>query len=61
VLSRQSPVTANPGSRLSGMRPPMLYEQTDIPEGMTCAQYRRARRPARRHHVRLRFWRGGRP
>lgn len=30
------------------MRPPMLYEHTDIPEGMTCNEFRRrARRPRR--------------
>jgi hypothetical protein len=29
----------------------MLYEHTDIPEGMTCAEYRRSRRRARRFHL----------
>ena len=29
------------------MRPPMLYEHTDIPEGMTCRDFRRARRVRR--------------
>jgi hypothetical protein len=34
----------------------MVYEHTDIPAGMTCAQYRRARHPARRHRLRIRIW-----
>ena len=42
------------------MRPPMLYEHTDIPAGMTCAEYRRARRPVRRRRVRIRVWHGSR-
>jgi len=42
------------------MRPPLLYEQTDIPEGMTFADYRRTRNPVRRSFW-LRLRRGGRP
>ena len=42
------------------MRPPLLYEHTDIPEGMTFSEYRLTRMPLRRS-----FWlwlrRGGRP
>jgi len=36
------------------MRPPVVYEHTDIPAGMTCAQYRRSRRRPRRHRLRIR-------
>jgi hypothetical protein len=29
----------------------MLYEHTDIPEGMTCAEFKRSRPPARRRRL----------
>jgi hypothetical protein len=36
------------------MRPPMIYEHTDIPEGMTCREFRRRPRRPRRATGRLR-------
>jgi hypothetical protein len=35
------------------MEPHTIYEQTDIPAGMTCAQYRRQRRAAEHRDSRL--------
>jgi len=31
----------------------LIYEHTDIPAGMTCAEYRRMRRAAEHRHPRL--------
>jgi hypothetical protein len=42
------------------MRPPLLYEHTDIPAGMTFSEYRRSRLPVRRSFW-LRLRRGGLP
>jgi hypothetical protein len=37
--------------------PPLIYEHSDIPVGVTCAQYRRALAPVRTlHFSRLRRW-----
>jgi hypothetical protein len=35
------------------MTPTLVYEHTDIPPGMTCAEYRRAHAPARSRSRRL--------
>ena len=44
-------IHGDPGSRILYMGthdPKLIYDQTDIPPGMSCAEYRRARRTARR-------------
>ena len=38
------------------MQPPIVYEHTDIPAGMICADYHRIRHPLRRRWLRLRIW-----
>ena len=38
------------------MQAPMIYEHTDIPAGMTCMDYHRARHPARHRRLRIRLW-----
>ena len=41
----------------TGTHLPVIYEHSDIPVGMTCAQYRRALAPMRTlHFARLRRW-----
>ena len=55
--TRVAPVTITSDARPSlidmAMEPHTIYEQTDIPVGMTCAQYRRQRRAAEHRNSRL--------
>jgi len=46
-------ITSGPVSSLFGMTMEVHYEHTDIPAGMTCAEYRRARHAADQRPTRI--------